>query len=70
VKESGPRHSTAVSIPAPRQLPKGAGLCIRMEVVSRGGRFEGCSAAEVRINLIPQGRLGARQKGPFDSIKE
>jgi hypothetical protein len=35
----------------------------------QGGRFEGCSAAEVRLNLIPQGRLDARQKGPFDSIK-
>jgi hypothetical protein len=70
VKESGPRHSAAVSIPAPRQLPKGAGLCIRMEVMTRAGRFEGCLAAEVRLNLTPQGRLGARQKGPFDNIKE
>jgi hypothetical protein len=69
VKESGPRHSIAVPTPAPRQLSKGAGLCIRMEVVPRGGMFKGCSAAEVRLNLIPQGRLDARRKGPFDSIK-
>jgi hypothetical protein len=51
-KEFGLGHSVAVSIPAPRQLLKGAGLCICKEVVSRGKRFKGCLAAEVKLNLI------------------
>jgi hypothetical protein len=60
-KRVGLRHSAAIPIPAPRQLLKGAGLCIRIEVITRSGKFKGCSAAEVRLNLIPQGRLNTRQ---------
>ena len=75
-KESGLRHRVAVQ-PTSRKLPKSgthssyfeASMCTRMEVMSRGGKFEGGSAAEVRLHLTPQGRLDARQKGPFDSIK-
>ena len=35
MKESGLRHSVAMSIPVPCQLPKGAGLCIRIGVINR-----------------------------------
>ena len=40
-----------------------ARMFIRMEVMNRGGRFEGGSAVEARPNLTPQGRLDPRQKG-------
>jgi hypothetical protein len=35
VKGSGPRHNIVIIIPIPCQLSKGAGLYIRIEVITR-----------------------------------